>query len=53
MMSEEANESRKFIKTLEINVKYIGHLLRHTEFVTNIIEGNVLAKRGRGRPKKS
>ena len=33
-------------------VKFIGHLLRDDEFVTNIIEGLVLGKRGRGRPKK-
>ena len=34
-------------------VKFIGHLQRHNEFLTNIIEVKVLDKRGRGRTKKS
>ena len=36
---------------LERREKFIGHLLRHNEFLTNIIEGKVLVKRGRGRTK--
>ena len=33
-------------------MKFIGRLLRHNRFTTNIIEIKVLTKRGRG-PKKS
>ena len=32
-------------------MKFIGHLLRHNKFLTNIIEDMVLDKRGRGRVK--
>ena len=49
---DEVSESRKFIQALEKRVKFIAHILRHNQFVTNIIQGKVLAKRGRGRPKK-
>jgi hypothetical protein len=34
-------------------VKLIGHLLRHNGFVTNIMEGRVLGKESRGRPRLS
>ena len=45
---DEVSESRKFIKALKrIRVKLIGHLLKHNEFVTNIIECKVFGKRGR------
>ena len=52
---DEVIESRNFIEALERRVKsqLISHLLRHDESVTNIIEGKVFGKRGRGRPKKS
>ena len=42
-------KSKNLIKLLE---KLIGRLLRHNEFVTKIIEGEEVGKRGRGRPKK-
>jgi hypothetical protein len=34
-------------------VKLIGHLLRHNGFVTNIMEGRLLGKKSRGRPRLS
>ena len=47
------SESIKFIKALQgRRVNFIGHLLRHNEFVTDIIEVNALDKRERGRPWK-
>ena len=48
---DEVSESQKFIKALEKRrVKFVGYLLRDKEFVTNIIEGEVLGQRGRGSP---
>ena len=38
---------------VERRVKFIGHLIRHNEFLTDSIEGKVLDKRGRGRTTKS
>jgi hypothetical protein len=34
-------------------VKLIGHLMRHNGFVTNIMDGRVLGKESRGRPRLS
>ena len=47
----EVSECRNFTKVVDRRVEFIGHLLRHQEFVTNIIEVKVRVKRGRGRPK--
>ncbi|PZC78062.1 hypothetical protein B5X24_HaOG202597 [Helicoverpa armigera] len=33
--------------------KMIGHLIRHDDFIKNIVEGKVEGKRGRGRPRYS
>lgn len=33
-------------KDLERRMNFIGHLLRHSEFGTNVIETKVLGKRG-------
>ena len=47
---DEVSECRKYITILEWRrTKFTGH----NEFETNVIEGNILGKTGRGRPKKS
>ena len=38
----EVSENRKFMKALERRVKIIVHLLRHNEFVINILEGKLI-----------
>ena len=43
---DEISESRQFIKALERGMKFIGHLLRHNKFMTNVIGGKI------GRPRK-
>lgn len=40
--------TRKYLKTKRKNVRY---LLRHDEFITNLMKGKVEGKRGRGRPR--
>lgn len=51
---EEIEERRNLITSImKRKVKLVGHLLRHNEFITNIIEGRVLGRRPRGRPWKS
>ena len=47
---DEVSENRKLIMNIEKRrVKFIVHLLKRNEFVTHIMEGKVLGKRGRGR----
>jgi hypothetical protein len=51
---KEINEKRTILRVVEMRkVKFIGHLLRHNDFVTNIMEGRVLGKKNRGRPRLS
>jgi hypothetical protein len=51
---KEINEKRKILRVIGMRkVKFIGHLLRHNSFVTNIMEGRVLGKKNRGRPRLS
>jgi hypothetical protein len=51
---KEINEKRTILRVVEMRkVKLIGHLLRHNSFVTNIMEGRVLGKESRGRPRIS
>lgn len=33
--------------------KLIGHLMRHNPFITNIMEGRINGRKGRGRPRKT
>ena len=41
------SESRNFVKLKERRVQFIGQILRHNEYMTNIIEVKVLDKRKR------
>ena len=42
---DEVSENINFIKALERRrVKLVGHLVRHKEFLTNIIKGKILGK---------
>jgi hypothetical protein len=51
---KEINEKRTILRVVGMRkVKLIGRLLRHNDFVTNIMEGRVLGKEGRGRPRLS
>ena len=51
---KEINEKRTILRVVGMRkVKLIGHLLRHNGFVTNIMEGRVLGKESRGRPRLS
>ena len=51
---EEIEEKRNIMTSLmRRKVKLVGHLLRHNNFITNIIEGKVAGRRPRGRPRKS
>ncbi|KAI5755057.1 hypothetical protein M8J77_013699 [Diaphorina citri] len=51
---EEIGEERNLMKTLmKRKIKLVGHLLRHNDFITNILEGKVEGRRPRGRPRKS
>jgi len=50
---QRAKEEKLF---LEIKKKYrrqswVGHVIRHNEFVTNILEGAIFGKRAVGRPR--
>uniref|UniRef100_A0A8D8Y198 Craniofacial development protein 2 n=1 Tax=Cacopsylla melanoneura TaxID=428564 RepID=A0A8D8Y198_9HEMI len=48
----EINEKRNLLKLIVTRkVKLTGHLIRHNEFLKNIMEGKVEDKKGRGRPK--
>lgn len=51
---KEIHETRKLITNIEKRkAKFVGHTLRHNEFLTTILEGKVLGKKGRGRPRKA
>jgi hypothetical protein len=51
---KEINEKRTILRVVGMRkVKLIGHLMRHNGFVTNIMEGRVLGKESRGRPRLS
>jgi hypothetical protein len=47
---QTAKEERLFLKILK-NRRYlwIGHIIRHNEFVVNILEGAISGKKGVGR----
>ena len=46
------SDSIYYNKALKRRVNFIAYLLQHKEFVTKIVEGKVLGKRGRGRLNK-
>jgi hypothetical protein len=48
---KEINEKRTILRV--VGIRKVGHLLRHNGFVTNIMEGRVLGKESRGRPRLS
>jgi hypothetical protein len=51
---KEINEKRTILRLVGMRkLKLIGHLLRHNGFFTNIMEGRVLGKESRGRPRLS
>jgi hypothetical protein len=51
---QEIGEERNIITAImKRKVKLIGHQLRYNDFVTNILEGKIMGKRLRGRPKQS
>jgi len=54
IMNEEVfrkvKEERLFLKMLNNRRhSWIGHIIRHSEFVVNILEGAILGKKGRGK----
>lgn len=51
---QEIGEERNIITAImKREMKLIGHLLKHNDFVTNILEGNIMGKRSRRRPRQS
>lgn len=47
-------EPRQIIKMMEIRkTKFFGHIMRHNTFITNITEGKINGKRGKGRPRET
>lgn len=49
---QRAEEERTLLKTLKSRRhSWIGHIIRHNEFVTNIVEGVIPGKKARGRPR--
>jgi len=47
---QRAIEERLFLKILqERRHSWIGHIIRHNEFVVNILEGAISGKKGRGK----
>ena len=47
------SKERSLIKTIkERQARWLGHVLRHDDFLKTIIEGRLLGKRSRGRPRK-
>lgn len=48
----EVKEERRLMKEMgKRKIKFIGHVIRHNTFFVNILEGKVLGKKGRGRPR--
>jgi len=46
-------EPRQIIEMMEIRkAKFFGHIMRCNTLVTNIMEGNIIGERGRGRPRE-
>jgi len=48
MVLQELGQIVKVIETRRI--QFIGHIMRHNIFVSNIMERKINGKRGRGRP---
>lgn len=53
-MLQEIGEGRNIINTImKRKIKLIGYLIKHNNFVTNILEGKIMGKRLRRRPRQS
>ncbi|CAI6366180.1 unnamed protein product [Macrosiphum euphorbiae] len=47
-------EPRQIIKMMKIRkAKFFKHIMRHNTLITNIMEGKINRKRGRGRPRET
>ena len=52
-MLGKISEERSLIKTIkERQARWLGHVSRHDGLLKTIIEGRLLGKRSRGRPRK-